>query len=118
MEAMQYAVVKQKATYALEGLSLAKGVYQQRLVSSERWLTLQQSPSALVQHRGMQGGQNYGHRRQLKCPGCHSQEGCISRAREGMVSSERWLTLLQSPSQGQRANEKQVCRFWVQCKKC
>jgi len=32
----------------LKGLSFARGVSQQRLVSSERWLTLQQSPSALV----------------------------------------------------------------------
>lgn len=47
-------MVQRNATNALEGLSLAKGVYQQRLVSSERWLTLQQSPSALVQQHGMQ----------------------------------------------------------------
>ena len=41
-----------------------------------------------------------GGRHQAGAEGCHSQEGCISRARAGMVSSERWLTLLQSPSPG------------------
>ena len=46
---------------------------------------------------------------QLKCHGCHSQEGVYQQSLCGVVSSERWLTLLQSLSQGQHANAKQVC---------